>query len=353
MPVPTIRAVKTLTISEAAETNSRRIAGVSKSTAEGQLSFRVSGRVATVRVDAGDEVAKGQILATLETTDYELSLQTALADLASARADLTEKSDALKRQQNLKEKEFVAQAKVDQAQAAYSTARSKVDAAVAALENAENDLKNTTLAAPFDGAVVSRSVEAFTEVTAGQTIFEIQNKGLFKIEVMLPETLLQDVNFGDPVWVSFPSLKGITVDATVSQIGAKAENGNAFPVEVELVSNPENLKSGMTAEVTFRFGKTGDAPVYLIPVSALDVRIPLEGSEARDGKASVFVFNDGVVERRIVIIQDIRGNEFEVVDGLKAGDRVIVAGVPFLNEGLQVKVWEPDYNSPATINFKE
>jgi RND family efflux transporter MFP subunit len=344
-----IKAVKTITISQSTQANSRQISGTVKSADESALSFRVGGRIISVDVNTGDVVSKGQILATLDQKEYTLAVQSTQAKLASARADLLEKSDALQRQKNLKKKDFVAQASVDQAQAAYSAAKGSTDVAKTALENAQNDLADTTLKAPFDGAIALRSIEPFTEVSAGTTAFELQSEGTLKIEVLMPETLIRDVSYGDAVSVTFPTLKSEKIGGIVSEIGAKAGSGNAFPVKVELAKTPADIRSGMTAQVTFNFGETGDASVYLIPVSALDMRIPIDSDLAIKERAPVFILKDGVAHKTMVSIRDIRGNEFEVIDGLSAGDVLITAGVPFINDGQQVKQWEPTYNTPATI----
>lgn len=348
-----IRAVKTITISEASKANSRRISGIVKTSSESNLSFRVSGRVASVDVKTGDNVTKGQVLAKLEQKIYKLAVQSAKAKLSSARAALNEKSDALKRQKNLKKKDFVPQASVDKAQAAYSSAHSDVSIAKTNLENKQNDLDDTFLKAPFNGSIAARSIDAFVQVDAGKTIFELQSGDGFKVEVLMPETLIRDVSHGDGVNVSFPTLKGTIVKGSVTEIGAKAESGNAFPVKVELAETPPEIRAGMTAEVSFNFGETSDISVYLIPVSALDVRIPLESEKMVQGEAPVFIFNTEkkTAEKRMVTIRDVRGNQLEVIKGLNTGDIVIVAGVPFIHDGQSVKLWEASYSIPATINL--
>ena len=149
-----VKAVKTITISEGAGSNSRQISGVVKTSGESILSFRVGGRVASVDVKIGDAVKKGQVLAKLEQKEYELAVQSARAEVASAKANLVEKSGDLTRQKNLKKQDFVAQSAVDQAQAAYSAAKSSVDVANAALRSAQNDLSDTTLKAPFEKTCV-------------------------------------------------------------------------------------------------------------------------------------------------------------------------------------------------------
>lgn len=347
-----VKAVKTITISEGSKANSRQISGIVKTANESDLSFRVSGRVASVDVKTGDNVTKGQVLAKLEQKTYLLDVQSAKAKLASARADLLEKSDDLKRQKNLKKKDFVPQASVDKAQAAYTASNSNVAVAKTVLDSAQNDLGNTTLKAPFDGAIAARSIEAFTEISAGKTMFQLQSGDGFKVEVLMPETLIRDVSHGDTVSISFPTLKDTIVSGTVSEIGAKAESGNAFPVKATLEKSPSEVRAGMTAEVSFNFGEATETSVYLIPVSALDVRVPPASEKFVEGTAPLFVFNaeKGIAEKRMVKIRDMRGNKLEVIGGLKAGDIVIVAGVPFINDGQNVKLWNASYSTPAIIN---
>lgn len=344
-----VKAVKTITISESSKANGRQLSGTVKSANESTLSFRVGGRVATMEADIGDKVIVGQTLAALEQKEYKLAVKTAQARLASARSEFAEKSDALKRLNTLREKDFVAQSDVDQAQAAYSDAKSKVDVAITDLQNAQDDLSNTALKAPFEGSIASRTVDVFTEVGAGETIFTLQSESALVVEVFIPETLIRDVNYGDAVSVTFPALKGVVVAGSVSEIGAKAQSGNAFPVEVELANTTADIRSGMTAQTTFNFGEAKDTAVYLIPISAIDVRGFLEKEERAQGKGGVYVVEDGVVTKRLVTIRDVRGNELEVVEGLQSGDVLIVAGVPFLTEGEKVKKWNPTYNAPATL----
>ena len=350
-----VRAVKTLVISEASKANSRQISGVVKTANESELSFRVGGRVASVNVKRGSSVTKGQVLATLEKREYHLSLKEAQANLESARADLAEKKEAFRRQQNLKKKDFVSQAAVDKAQAAFQNTINSASIALTHLKTAQNNLKDTTLRAPFSGKIAKRLIEPFVELPSGKTAFQLQSKDGYKIEVLMPETLIRDVNYGDVVSVRFPTLKKIIAGGTISEIGAKAESGNAFPVRIQLAKTPADIRSGMTAQVTFNFGQASGTSVYLIPVSALDLRVPEKVLDNPKEQAKVFIFNQKkqIVEKRMVSIRDIRGNKLEVIEGLNTGDVLIVAGVPFLSEGQKVKLWEPTYNIPAKINLKK
>ncbi len=350
-----IRAVKTITVTENTLANSRTISGIVKNSNQSGLSFRVGARVSSVEATVGDAVSRGQILAALEQRDYQLAVDSAAAQLASARADLVEKSDALRRQTNLRARDFVPQAAVDQARAAFAAAESNVAVAETSLSTAQNNLEDTRLVAPFDGLIAERNVEPFTEVAAGTVVFEILRSGGLEVDVLLPETLVRDVNYGDAVAVRFPTLEATTIPATVSKIGARADAGNAFDVTVTLSETPEEIRVGMTAQVAFNFGETEGASVFLIPVSAIDVRISAATQEVVESEVPVFVFDpaSSSAVRRMVSIRDIRGNEFEVTNGLSAGDIVITAGVPYLGDGQQVKLWQPDYTVPASIQLAE
>jgi len=171
----------------------------------------------------------------------------------------------------------------------------------------------------------------------------------------MPETLIRDVNYGDPVSVKLAVNNTHPIGAIISQIGSQAETGNAFPVEVTLSESFPNLRSGMTATVTFNYGESSDTKVFLLPLTALDVRVPVEEEALDKKKALIFVFDPkkSQLEKRTITIRDIRENDLEVIDGLKAGDQVVVAGVPFLQNGQQVKRWQPTYNTPALIKIEK
>lgn len=344
-----IKSVKTITITENSKSNSRQISGVVASANQSDLSFRVAGRVANVDVNVGDKVVKAQRLASLDQKEYKLAVQKAQAELASVRAEFLEKKDALKRQTNLKKKDYVPQAAVEQAQAGFSAAKSKVDVAQTALENSQIDLENSILKAPFSGVIAARDIEPFAEIAAGNVAFKLQRDNGLVVKVLMPETLIRDVKHGEPVNVSFPTIKGTYINGFVSEIGAQVVSGNAYPIKIALVKTDADVRSGMTAKVRFNFGESEETAVYLIPVSALDVRIPVESKKSVKSAAPVFLLKNGKAQKHMVTIRDIRGNAFEVVDGLQAGDVLIVAGVPFLTDGQAVKQWKQHYNQPAVI----
>jgi len=342
---PVVPAVKYKTISEVSTGQVREISGIVTASDNTRLSFQVAGTVEEVLVDIGDQVREGQILATLDRKDYQLSLQSAQAQMRNARAVLNEKNDDYQRKKSLKAKGYISATALDQARTALAAARSEVDVASSALKNAELDLQRTVLKAPFAGRVASREIDPFSDVSAGQALFEISGKDALKVKVLLPETLIRNVSYGQTVTVSFPTLPDVTINGTVSEIGSRVETGNAFPVKIALLEQHKDLLNGITAKARFLFDDyLGDKPVFLIPLSAVDLRGAMgQKQPQRNDQAPVFLFDEetGTAKRTMVKIGDIRHNQIEVYEGLTQGDQLIVAGVAFLQDGQTVQLWNP------------
>ncbi len=331
--VEVIRAIKTMTVAERASGQVRRFAGIVEATDTSSLSFEVSGNVRDVTVDIGDRVTAGQVLATLDPVPYELDVQAAESDLGRARAEFGEKELELQRQETLYNNGWVSKAAYDQAVAAYETAKNAVDYAVARLNLARRNLEKTTLYAPFDGVIASRSVDPFVEVPRGQPLFGIFTEDAMQVALSIPESAIDAINLGLPADVGLPTAQGCPCDAIVTEVGSAADEANAFPVKATLIDPPAAVRPGMTAEVTLLLGGSDEETAYLIPLSALAPG----GDETR---ASVFVYDpdSATVKKTPIEIRGGHENRVAVYDGVSAGDIVAVAGVSFLTDGQKVRL---------------
>jgi membrane fusion protein, multidrug efflux system len=340
--------VKLETVSERATGQVRSISGVVEPSDSSTLSFQVGGRVLEVNADVGETVVVGQVLALLDRTNYQIAVDSAQSQLNSARARRGEAKDDLDRKLALIDKGFVTQAAVDGSQASYEAAEASVSVAASDLERAQKDLDRTVLIAPFGGTISSREVDPFVEVSAGTAIFDVQSDGDLEVRVLVPETIIREVDYGQPVSVSFPTLPNGRFGGTVSEIASRAEAGNAFGVKVTLVElNGEDIRAGMTAKVTFNFQSyLNGRDAFLIPLSSIAIKESATGEGARPDAGSkvevpVFVFDpeQQAVFRREVSIGDIRGNDIEVFEGLSEGDQVVTAGVAFVYDGMPARSW--------------
>ena len=198
-----ISRVKTIVIGERAQGQFRRISGKLVAADSSVLSFAVSGTVETVSVSEGQAVSKGQVLASLQKRPFELSVKNIRAELNVARAQLNEKNKRFKRMQRLIKGNAVARADVEVAEAELGTARGNLQSAQSRLETAKRDLNNTTLTAPFPGRLARRSIDPFQETSVGEEAFVLESAGLLQVEVLVPETMIRNVDHGQAVQVVF------------------------------------------------------------------------------------------------------------------------------------------------------
>lgn len=344
-------SVKVFVVGKQATGQSRRISGKVDAAERSTLSFGVNGRVLEIIAVKGQTISKGQLLARLDDEPFRLKLAQARTRLTTARATLVEAQAMFDRIDNLVKRQAATQKDLDAATRKVATADGDVRSAQSALAQAELDLARTRLKAPFAGQVVDVPVDPFQEVAASEAVVALQVAGALEVNVLVPETLIRDVDYGQAVQVTFPTLPGVKVPGLVTKIGAEAEAGNAFAVTVILQESDTDLRSGMTASVTFNFNAyLGERTAFLIPLSAIAIEAGLRSSressaetESSGNRAPVFVFDpaSGKIQLRELVVGDLRGNEIEVYEGLQPGDQVVSAGVAFLRDGMQVRVWAP------------
>ncbi|MCG7985402.1 MAG: efflux RND transporter periplasmic adaptor subunit [Candidatus Thiodiazotropha lotti] len=333
-----IRPIKTITLdAKANAVEERRFPALVRATNSSVLSFEVSGKVLEVKVNAGDQVTTGQLLAIIDNESYKLTVQSLEADLKKAEADFRNQDSDYKRKQGLSKKGYVSASDLDQAQASREAARNQVAMAKSQLDIAKRNLRNTELKAPFDGHISTRLVEPFQEVSSGQELFEIDALGELEVKLSLPENLIGRLKLGDTGEVTFPGLANTKILGIVSEIGTHAETANVFPVTLRLQELPESLFPGMTAEVQLLIGQGEQADGFLLPAPAI-----IAGAGQEPGRHFVFVFDPktNTVTKTPVTVSGGQKQLARVSEGLKPGDIVAVAGASFLSDGMRVRLLE-------------
>ncbi len=314
----------------------RTLSGIVAPVEATKLSFEVEGKIQSIEVNLGNEVVKGQELARLDQRNFNLGLQSAQAQYQQAKATLVDARNSHRRYQQLLKQGVVSQSGFDNAKATYDASKSAADVAQAQLDIASKNLQDSILLAPYDGIITKRLFEPSQQISAGQSLFEIEGKHGLEVHVMVPETLIRELRQFSILPIHFPVLPELTMQGQITEIGTRAEFANAFPVTAVLAGNNPLLRAGMTAEVDFSFsgtgrtGHTGD--VFSIPTTAL--RAGLEQ------KSYVFVYNPDSqkVIKTQVQTENIFKNEVFISSGLKQGDIIAIAGVAFLRDGQQVSL---------------
>ncbi len=334
------RAIQWERVSSTLAGDRRVISGIVTAVDETRLAFEVNGTVLTVDVDLGDRVEAGQELARLDPEPLELAVRDAEAALAESLAVREHARSTLARY--LEAGQAVARQEVDRARAQRDSRESQYEASEARLNLARRDLRRSVLRAPFNGSISTREIDPAQQVAAGDTAFELDSEesGL-RVEVQMPETLIDRVAQGDSVSVRFPSLVDPRFDvgdtaysAVVAEVGTRAGDGNSFPVRADLRTPPPGVRPGMTAEAAFELTRAGSdvrpQRGFMVPISS----VMLEGERA----AAVFVFDgeSGTVAKTPIRVGGVGSNSVAVLEGLEEGDIIATAGVSFLRDGQEV-----------------
>jgi RND family efflux transporter MFP subunit len=331
-----IRPIKTMTVSEQATGQTLKFSGQAAAVDSSGLSFQVGGQVASVKVDIGDRVEKGQLLAALDPEPYQLEVDAITAELVKAREQTAESKSQYERQKRIYDQGAGVKSRLDVAEYSYKAAGSAVDYQRARLDSANRNLRKTKLLSPYNGTIAWRSVQPNEEVQVGQKVFEINATGNMEVQLAVPETIIDRLKIDDAVTVTFPTLPGESTQGRISYIGSAAVEANAFPVKVALVNPNDKVKPGMTAEAGFIVTDENRQPGYKIPLQAI-----LPAQEVNQGFAFVFDPGTAMVKKTPIRYLGAEQKNTIVTDGLAAGDIIAIAGVSFLADGMKVKLMQP------------
>lgn len=326
-----------------------------------------TGRLASVRVQVGDRVRQGDIIAELENSDVKARLDQARAGLDQARAAAEqlkaarEQAEAslrqaeanaanskanLERTKALFEAGAASRQQLDQAQTAWEVSQAQVEAAQAALKSieaqqagssaqvasaeaavrqAEVALEHTYVRAPVDGIVASRLLDP-GEIAQGTIVVLVADERL-EVSFQVTEQDIIYVHPGQEVKVSVAAA-GAELTGTISSVSPSAgQTTKTYTVKAALPAGEKNLKPGMTATVRYPTLKVENAVV-----------VPKNAVVNRGGQDIVYTVEDGRAVGRPVKVGIADSQKAEIKEGLAEGTPIIVKGQEFLNEGQAVEV---------------
>ncbi len=322
---PPVRPVKTVVVEGGVNGGIRHFPARIDSLQKAEVSFRVPGKIREILVTEGQRVKKGQVLARLDDTDYRIVLKDRRASYDRARKDFERAKELIK-------KGYISRTDYDKLEAAFKSAE-------AALRAAQQDLSYTELKAPFDGTVARRYVQQFEEVQAKQPVFALSDTSSLKVIFDVPENIVQSIRHGAgqqpvEVWASFDTLPERRFRLSFLEAATRADpQTQTFEVTFTMPRPKElNVLPGMTASVTVDLSRVLLQGVHqMLPLTAVTADAALE--------PIVWVVDDRLeVHARKVKLGELRGAEVEITDGLEPGTRVVVAGTPYLAEGMKVRL---------------
>ncbi len=311
-------AVRVAPVAPAALGDAVRAIGTLAPKDEARLAFKTGGVIEGIRVEAGEAVRAGQLLAWLRQTEVESTVRQASEAAAKARRDL-ERGRAL----------FADGVATEEQLQDLTTAASMADAA---LQAARFNARFARIEAPADGIVLRRLADPDELVAAGQPVLVVggTRRG-WVVRAALADRDVVKVHVGDRAAIELDAFPGRRHTATVATVGSAADPmTGTFEIELLLDGDEPRFAQGMVARVTLVAADVRLVPA--VPVSAL--------IEADDRRAHVYVLDrrTGVVRRTAVGIGRFVDEQVEITSGIAAGDPVVIDGAAFLEDGARVRV---------------
>lgn len=294
------------------------------------LAVRLAGVLLDVRVDVGDRVKAGQVLAVLQVPGLSAQVDAASASSVAARHEAELRGDSAQRTAAIagSNRAAISEQEVLAAKAHQATADARAAAATAEARRLRALANDTRLVAPFDGVVVARKRDRGASVNAGDGVLEVARVDRLRLRVEVPEAHAQSVAVGAPVSITLPTLGGRTFEANVTRFAPALDSRTRMlPVEIDVDNSSSALLAGVRAEA--RFGQGARDGVLAVPSEAV---------LAEDGASVVYVIADDVAHRRPVHVGYDNGVLAEILDGVKAGELVALGGRGLLREGTPVEV---------------
>ncbi|MEJ2661923.1 MAG: efflux RND transporter periplasmic adaptor subunit [Desulfobacteraceae bacterium] len=293
------------------------------------LSAQVTGIVMELKVDVGDRVTSGATLVRLDPTDYTLALSEAQANQLAAQARLCVADKNFSRAKRLLPEKAISRELFDAAEAEYRTAQALVSQSTAAADIARQRLNKTTVCAPFGGHVVHRYVELGQNVAVGEAVIGIADMQAMRVKIHISENDYLHLDMQDPVSVVVEAFSDQPYAGRVDKIGIQADaRTNTFEVEI-LLDNPRYIfKAGLTARVAIQTEVIHQAVI-----------IPQGSVLFREDRKEVFVVEQGGhAAVREVKLGETAGSDVRILQGLKSGDVLVVAGAQYLKPGDRVAI---------------
>jgi RND family efflux transporter MFP subunit len=295
----------------------------------------VGGKIARIHVEAGDRVAKGQLLAELENESIRLQLKQAEAAVAVAEASYADALRNKERMDRLLEESAVSEQQHEKVRLAFDAAAAQLEQARAGLNLARHALDVSLMTAPFAGVVASKNAEVGDVINpmmggfggGAGGVLTLMNYSTIKLAVGVAAQDIGRIRKGQEAALRVPSLPGREFRGVVRVVNLTADpQSKKFGVEVYIDNPDAALRPGTFGDLVFEVESHENALV--VPQNAI-----LENTY-------VLVVDGGTAVRRNVKLGIQNTTMIEVLDGLAEGDIVIVEGNYGLEEGAAVRVLE-------------
>ncbi len=303
-----VAAVDRRSIADYLETN-----GALEAENEVDVVSRTSGPITELNVEEGDFVEQGQVLARIDDRE-------AKAQLEIARVNLEETRVAYERAKTSRDNEIISDEAYDQAKARFESAEAQI-------ASQELALSYTVIEAPFDGLIIERAIKFAEFVNNGSRLFRLSDFDPLQCPIQVPEKDLGKLRKGQRAYITVEAFPGERFQANVLRVNPVVDRATGT-IKVTLeVNGRGRLRPGMFGSVFVELDVRDDTLV--IPRAALVLESLGD---------VVYVYEDGVAQRAEIQLGYEEADSVEVLDGLDAGQRVLVVGQDAVTDGTPIYV---------------
>lgn len=308
---------------------------------EASIGAEVGGlRLTDVKVNVGDVVRRGQVLAAFSVTTVKADLAQTQAAVAEAEASLAEAQANAERARQLQSSGAISAQQINQYLTGERTAAARLESAKAVLANQKTRLEQTQLVAPEAGVISARAAAVGAVVPAGQELFRLIRDSRLEWRAEVTAAELARVKIGQGVHVSAPG--GVEARGTVRMIAPTVDAKTRLALVYVDVPSNTGLKAGMFARGDFEVGRSN---ALWLPQAAVVLR---------EGFSYVYrVGPDGKVVQTKVATGRRDADRIEILSGVGESTRVVASGAAFLADGDVVRVMDaapPVPQSKSTLD---
>jgi len=306
------------------------------------VSSKILGRLAWIGITEGSRVKPGEVIARLESADYQAALGASRANLGQYEAQLVQARRELVRSQTLRKEDLVSVAELENAQTKVDVLAAQLGSARAQVKLSQANLENTNVRAPFGGTVLRKDAEV-GEIVApsgaggGLTrtaIVTMADLGTLEVEVDVNEAYIAQVSNAQPARITLDAYPDTSFTGRVRQVVPTADRQKAtVMVKVSILDRDPRILPEMGAKVVFTTRE--DAAQNAAPRR---VMVPA-GAVVRAGASSrVWIVEDGKVRGVDVDLGPEKNDQFEVRSGLSGGESLVLSPPATLKDGSAVKI---------------
>lgn len=293
----------------------------------------VSGKIISINKNLGDFIEANQTLAAIDDVIPKSNFEQAEAQVLSSENNVKILKTNLESDKLLYENGDISKLQYENSVLGVKNAEAQYLSAVALLSVAKKNYDDTKIKSPISGFISRKNINIGTMVTTGTPVYRTVDLSKMKMEVSVPQEIINKVKIGDKAIITISALDGKTFDGIVKRISPEADKTTgAFMIEV-LIDNKSNLiKAGMTAKLEL-----------LLTTQNKTLAIPHYSLVLKNGENYVYKISNGTAKLTEIEIGESMGENIIVKNGLDLKDTIVVVGMNNLGVNTKINIEELHY----------